>query len=207
MFNFKQYLTALQQLDVNRTLLTTSRSVILLSGSSHYQHASLTIEQQQFLAYFQSFGYQIVPSNFPYNQDFDYQQTEFPSLFRASISNIHYYGHTLSNRAFHKELIRHLQPLFDLDEIILVTQSSGLNMLTQVLTHMTVKPTLKIVALGPVSLQKLSLRENGWIVKGKTDYYSRFLDFNQQTNVVACGHHEYLLSPAVKEVLDDIIQN
>lgn len=207
MFEFKRYLAELQQLDVRKTLLVNNCIVVLLSGSSHYQHASLTQEQLHFLSYFRQFGYQVITSNFPYNQDFDHKQTNFPSLFQASLNNIDYYGHTLWHKAFHKELERHLRPLFDLKDVILVTQSSGLNMLTQILEENAVKSSVKVVALGPVSQKKISLQENVWIIKGKKDYYSRLLDRNSITNKVPCTHHNYLVSASVKEVLDGIIQD
>lgn len=206
MFDFNRYLTTLQQLDVSESLVMP-QSVVLLSGSSHYAHASLSQEQQQFLQVVQPAGYHIIPSNFPYNRQFDHQQTQFPSLLQASVSNIAYYRHTLWNTAFQKELCRHLRPLFALENIVLVTQSSGLNMFTQIMSQMPNNPTLKLIALGPVATKEMVPAPNHWIIKGQKDYYSRILDCHTPTHIVACGHHDYLVSPAVKEVLDDIIKN
>lgn len=204
MSKFNQYLSQLKKLSTEKTLLTHAHSILLLSGSSHYDHASLTEQQQNFLAEFQVAGYQLVPSNFPYNTDFAYDKQQFPSLFRASLSNIEYYCHTLWSRNFREEVVRHLQPVFELEDIIIVTQSSGLNLLTQVLPFVSIPDDLQVFALGPVSYQKIQLK-NCLIIKGRHDYYSRFLDQHSADQLVACGHHNYLISTEVKEVIHESI--
>lgn len=204
MSSFQNYLSSLKELQVENTLLKSSRSILLLSGSSHYSHASLTQEQSRFLETFVAYGYQVVPSNFPYNSEFAHRETQFPDLFSASLSNIDYYRHTLWKKEFKAELIRHLQPLLALEDVIIVTQSSGLNMLTQI-SPLLQHPSLQVFSLGPVSYQKIQIA-NSCIIKGKNDCYSRILDRHIPDALVPCGHHDYLTNPQVKEVLHANIQ-
>ena len=133
MKKFSSYLKELQYLNVDDTLIKKEKTVIILSGSSNYKSASLSETQKNFLKIFKEFGYNIINSNFPYNENFEHKKFEKVSILKASVSNIVYYWHTLYNKKFQREIERHLKPLFDLDNIVIITQSSGLNLLKYIL--------------------------------------------------------------------------
>lgn len=133
MKKFSSYLKELQYLNVDNTLIKKGKTVIILSGSSNYKSASLSETQKNFLKIFKEFGYNIINSNFPYNENFEHKKFEKVSILKASVSNIVYYWHTLYNKKFQREIERHLKPLFDLDNVVIITQSSGLNLLKYIL--------------------------------------------------------------------------
>lgn len=208
MKKFKEYLKRLQALNTEKTLLKKNKLVLLLSGSSDYNTASLSGEQLKFLSVFEEFSYEIVNSNFPYNEDFNHSEFKDISMIKAGLSNIIYYYHTCYNKKFQIEVIRHAKNLFDLDDIIIVAQSSGLNILAEALKYCPVgENKVKILALGPVS-QKVSFSQSVdcIIVKGKSDIYSKFLDSNQVHKIVNCGHFDYLKNKEVREFVYEWLQ-
>lgn len=208
MKKFKEYLEKLQTLNTDKTLLNKNKLVLLLSGSSDYSTASLSDEQLEFLSVFKEFSYEIVNSNFPYNENFNHSEFKDISMIKAGVSNIIYYYHTYYNKKFKAEVIRHTESLFNLDDIIIVTQSSGLNILAEALKYCSVgEKKMKILALGPVS-QKVSFSQSVdcVIVKGKNDIYSKFLDSNQARKTVDCGHFDYLKNKEVREFVYEWLQ-
>ena len=74
--NFKEYLEKLGSLDVSRTLLKEDRIVLVISGSSNLKTAALKPDRFEMLNIFKEFGYKVINSNFPYNEDFDYKGFE-----------------------------------------------------------------------------------------------------------------------------------
>lgn len=208
MKKFKEYLEKLQTLNTDKTLLNKNKLVLLLSGSSDYSTASLSDEQLEFLSVFKEFSYEIVNSNFPYNEDFNHSEFKDISMIKAGLSNIIYYYHTCYSKKFKAEVIRHTKNLFNLDDIIIVTQSSGLNILAEALKYCPVgEKKMKILALGPVS-QKVSFPQSVdcVIVKGKSDIYSKLLDNNQAHKIVDCGHFDYLKNKEVREFVYEWLQ-
>ena len=129
MKGFRKYLKKLQELDIKDTFIGKGRTVLLISGSSNYKSAALSYEQREFLKIFEEYGYKIIDSNFPYNKKFENKEYDDVSIIRAGISNIIYYMHTLYDRDFQKEIKRHMKFLLGREDIIVVSQSSGLNML------------------------------------------------------------------------------
>ena len=125
--NFKEYLEKLESLDVSKTLLKEDRIVLVISGSSNLKTAALKSDRFEMLSIFKEFGYKVINSNFPYNEDFDYNEFEDINILKASLSNIVYYNHTLFDKRFEKEILRHLSPLKFLKDVIVISQSSGLN--------------------------------------------------------------------------------
>jgi len=105
--------------------------VLFLSGSSDVTCAGLTAGQLELLHAICPSGYTVVASNFPFNQDFEHIQFPHVSLLSASASNIIYYWHTILNSGFQKLLQKHLSPLLEAQEVVLICKSSGVNMLTQ----------------------------------------------------------------------------
>lgn len=89
----------------------------------------------------------------------------------ASASNIIYYWHTILNSRFQKLLQQHLSPLLEVQEVVLVCKSSGVNMLTQWLRNVGKEvslPRLRVIALGPVSQLLLRQKEvEVLVIKGK----------------------------------------
>ncbi|MGX7420254.1 hypothetical protein ACWOFR_15800 [Carnobacterium gallinarum] len=206
--SFNKYLKKLQELETKDTLVTGKKVVLLISGSSHYQHAELSEIQKKFFTQDYFNGYQIIDMNFPYNQKFKVQEAQFPSLFQASLQNIGYFFHTIWNRRFKQELIRHLAPVFKAEEVVIISQSSGLNMLTQVLADSSFNAEkCQIIALGPVSYKKLDPSVAKWtVIKGTKDYYSTFLDSQPVDYLVSSNHFDYLENGEVGEIIYERIQ-
>lgn len=204
MNNFKEYLKKLKMLKTENTLVNKEKIVILISGSSNYKNAALSEEQKNFLEIFRKYGYEIVDSNFPYNENFKNKDYENVNIIKASISNIIYYIHTLYNKEFQKEIVRHCSPFFNKEEVIVVSQSSGFNML-KILEKENLNK-IKIFALGPVAKGKSKIG-NTAVIKGKRDFYSRIMDFHKEDMLVNCGHFEYLIKDEVKEKICDIMYN
>ena len=149
---FKEYLEKLESLDISKTLLKEDKIVLVISGSSNLKTASLEPDRFEILNIFKDFGYKIINSNFPYNEDFPYDEFEDINILKASLSNIIYYPHTLFNKRFEKEIVRHLEPIKSLKDVIIISQSSGLNVWKKFmnLTNYDNK-NIKIFALGPVA--------------------------------------------------------
>ncbi|WP_158612481.1 hypothetical protein [Leptotrichia sp. OH3620_COT-345] len=201
MNKFGKYLKKLEKLDNSKTFLKSDRIVLLLSGSSNYETSALSDVQKNFLEIFRKYGYEIIKSNFPYNNDFEHENFEDVSILKASISNIIYYLHTLYNKRFRKEIKRHFLPLSEFNDIIIVTQSSGLNLLKVALESWDISNRkVKIFALGAFSYGHRKI-QNCVIFKGKKDVYANFMDFHKCDIKVDCGHFDYLKNEQVKEII------
>jgi len=150
MSKMKQYLDKLDALSLDQTLLKSSKVLLFLSGSSHLESASLTAGQLKFLEQICPPDFSIAPSNFPFNQRFEHGRQIQVTLLNASISNIRYYWHTLYNSRFQEALQRHLSPLLDVEEAVIICKSSGLNKLPF---------RLRVIALGPVSRRLLNRKD------------------------------------------------
>lgn len=180
MSKMKSYLDRLSALSPDQTMLDSDRLVLFLSGSSDITCAGLTTGQLDLLHAICPSGYSVVASNFPFNQDFEHIKSPQVSLLSASASNIIYYWHTILNPGFQKLLQKHLSPLLEAQEVVLVCKSSGVNMLTQwfrSLGNQVTLPRLRVIALGPVSHLLLNQKElELLVIKGKKDPYSRIMD-------------------------------
>ena len=204
--NFKEYLEKLGSLDVSRTLLKEDRIVLVISGSSNLKTAALKPDRFEMLSIFKEFGYKVINSNFPYNEDFDYNDFEDINILKASLSNIVYYNRTLFNKRFEKEILRHLSPLQFLKDVIVISQSSGLNVWERFMDLSGCKnENIKIFALGPFGKGFGKVR-NTIVFKGISDIYSWILDFHKTDKVVNCGHLEYFRNRKVKKIIYEYLQ-
>ena len=191
-------------------MLDSNRLVLFLSGSSDYSCAGLTAGQLELLHAICPSGYRVVESNFPFNQDFEH--IKFPQVFllSASASNIIYYWYTILNPRFQKLLQQHLSPLLEVQEVVLVCKSSGVNMLTQWLRSVGKEvslPRLRVIALGPVSQLLLRQKEvEVLVIKGKKDPYSRILDRHSADIQVDTNHYSYEYREDVKGIIYDWIR-
>ena len=155
---------------------------------------------------FEEFGYKVINSNFPYNEDFDYNEFEDINILKASLSNIVYYNHTLFDKRFEKEILRHLSPLKFLKDVIVISQSSGLNIWERFMDLSGCKnENIKIFALGPVG-KGYGKVNNTIVFKGICDIYSWILDFHKTDKVVNCGHLEYFRNRKVKKIIYEYLQ-
>ena len=118
---FKEYLEKLESLDISKTLLKEDKIVFVISGSSNLKTAALEPDRFEILNIFKDFGYKIINSNFPYNQDFEHSEFEDINILKASLSNIIYYPHTLFNKRFEKQILRHLEPVKSLKDIVIIS--------------------------------------------------------------------------------------
>ena len=210
MSKMKSYLDRLSALSLDQTMLDSNRLVLFLSGSSDYSCAGLTAGQLELLHAICPSGYRVVESNFPFNQDFEH--IKFPQVFllSASASNIIYYWYTILNPRFQKLLQQHLSPLLEVQEVVLVCKSSGVNMLTQWLRSVGKEvslPRLRVIALGPVSQLLLRQKEvEVLVIKGKKDPYSRILDRHLADIQVDTNHYSYEYREDVKGIIYDWIR-
>ena len=210
MSKMKSYLDRLSDLSLDQTMLDSNRLVLFLSGSSDYSCAGLTAGQLELLYEICPSGYRVVESNFPFNQDFEHIKFPQVSLLSASASNIIYYWHTILNPVFQKMLQKHLSPLLEAQEVVLVCKSSGVNMLTQWLRSLGNQvslPRLRVIALGPVSQLLLRQKElELLVIKGKKDPYSRILDHHSADIQVDTDHYSYEYREDVKGIIYDWIR-
>ena len=210
MSKMKSYLDRLSDLSLDQTMLDSNRLVLFLSGSSDVTCAGLTAGQLELLHAICPSGYRVVESNFPFNQDFEHIKFPQVSLLSASASNIIYYWHTILNSRFQKLLQQHLSPLLEVQEVVLVCKSSGVNMLTQWLRSVGKEvslPRLRVIALGPVSQLLLRQKEvEVLVIKGKKDLYSRILDRHSADIQVDTNHYSYEYREDVKGIIYDWIR-
>ena len=210
MSKMKSYLDCLSALSLDQTMLNSNRLVLFLSGSSDVTCAGLTAGQLDLLHAICPSGYRVVESNFPFNQDFEHIKFPQVSLLSASASNIIYYWHTILNSRFQKLLQQHLSPLLEVQEVVLVCKSSGVNMLTQWLRSLGNQvslPRLRVIALGPVSQLLLRQKEvEVLVIKGKKDPYSRILDRHSADIQVDTDHYSYEYREDVKGIIYDWIR-
>ena len=210
MSKMKSYLDRLSALSLDQTMLDSNRLVLFLSGSSDYSCAGLTAGQLELLHAICPLGYRVVESNFPFNQDFEHIKFPQVSLMSASASNIIYYWYTILNSRFQKLLQQHLSPLLEVQEVVLVCKSSGVNMLTQWLRSLGNQvslPRLRVIALGPVSQLLLRQKEvEVLVIKGKKDLYSRILDRHSADIQVDTNHYSYEYREDVKGIIYDWIR-
>ena len=210
MSKMKSYLDRLSDLSLDQTMLDSNRLVLFLSGSSDYSCAGLTAGQLELLHAICPLGYRVVESNFPFNQDFEHIKFPQVSLMSASASNIIYYWYTILNSRFQKLLQQHLSPLLEVQEVVLVCKSSGVNMLTQWLRSVGKEvslPRLRVIALGPVSQLLLRQKElELLVIKGKKDPYSRILDHHSADIQVDTDHYSYEYREDVKGIIYDWIR-
>ena len=210
MSKMKSYLDRLSDLSLDQTMLDSNRLVLFLSGSSDYSCAGLTAGQLDLLHAICPSGYRVVESNFPFNQDFEHIKFPQVSLLSASASNIIYYWYTILNSRFQKLIQQHLSPLLEVQEVVLVCKSSGVNMLTQWLRSVGKEvslPRLRVIALGPVSQLLLRQKEvEVLVIKGKKDPYSRILDRHSADIQVDTNHYSYECREDVKGIIYDWIR-
>ena len=210
MSKMKSYLDRLSALSLDYTMLNSNRLVLFLSGSSDVTCAGLTAGQLDLLHAICPSGYRVVESNFPFNQDFEHIKSPQVSLMSASASNIIYYWHTILNSRFQKLIQQHLSPLLEVQEVVLVCKSSGVNMLTQWLRNVGKEvslPRLRVIALGPVSQLLLRQKEvEVLVIKGKKDPYSRILDRHSADIQVDTNHYSYEYREDVKGIIYDWIR-
>ena len=210
MSKMKSYLDRLSALSLDYTMLNSNRLVLFLSGSSDVTCAGLTAGQLDLLHAICPSGYRVVESNFPFNQDFEHIKFPQVSLMSASASNIIYYWYTILNSRFQKLLQQHLSPLLEVQEVVLVCKSSGVNMLTQWLRNVGKEvslPRLRVIALGPVSQLLLRQKEvEVLVIKGKKDPYSRILDRHSADIQVDTNHYSYEYREDVKGIIYDWIR-
>ena len=210
MSKMKSYLDRLSALSLDYTMLKSNRLVLFLSGSSDVTCAGLTAGQLDLLHAICPSGYRVVESNFPFNQDFEHIKFPQVSLMSASASNIIYYWHTILNSRFQKLIQQHLSPLLEVQEVVLVCKSSGVNMLTQWLRNVGKEvslPRLRVIALGPVSQLLLRQKEvEVLVIKGKKDPYSRILDRHSADIQVDTNHYSYEYREDVKGIIYDWIR-
>ncbi|WP_314347754.1 hypothetical protein [Fusobacterium massiliense] len=204
---FNEYLEKLESLDTAKTLLKEDKIVLVISGSSDLSSASLEPDRYELLNIFKKYGYSIVDSNFPYNEDFPYKDYKEINILKASCSNIFYYPQTLYNKRFKKQILRHLKPIRELKEVVIISQSSGLNIWKKFMKISNFQnENIKLFALGAFAKGYGSIK-NTIVFKGSFDIYSWLLDFHKTDVIVKCGHMGYFKSKDVQEKIEEYLKN
>ena len=206
---FKNYLAKLVDLDIEQSLLQQKgKRVMILTGSSHFKHCELSDIQKTFLKNEIWADYQTITTNFPYNRGFRTSHPSFPNIVQASWSNIVYYWQCLFNKKFAQEIARHLRPLKNNQETIVIAQSSGLKMLLIAWPQIEKTDHLRVIALGPVTFMKnRDQKINLQVIKGRQDKISKFLDSHKVNKYVDCQHFDYLQNEEVRNYINDVIKN
>lgn len=205
---WKTYIQSLEALDEKESEIKGERVVLFLSGNSTLAHAELSNIQQAGLLPLQDRGYMVVGSNFPYNRGFRTKHPIFPGLLKASWHNILYYIFSLKQDKFKKQLLRHFKPITEAKQMVIIAQSSGLNLFTQIVDECSFKHPVLVIALGPVSHKRLNHpKVRVVVIKGRKDWVSRLLDHHPVDYWAECDHFEYLKNKQVREYIYDIIKN
>ncbi|MBS4770117.1 hypothetical protein KG090_02905 [Carnobacteriaceae bacterium zg-ZUI240] len=210
MTKFLKYIEALESLALDDTLLNHERLVLFISGSNHYYTASLSADQLALLDTLSVNGFVGVKSNFPYNQQFHHDGiAPYVTVAQAARSNIVYFYHTLFTKRFHEQLKRHMAPLRQAKEVVFVAKSSGLNVLTKLLSQLSLCDTkITIIALGPVSKERfkpLCASHRLMVLKGDKDHYSKVLDRHPIDCDVACNHYDYESTPDIIDLIFNLV--
>lgn len=201
MSKFSIYLDKLKKLDEKNSFFkkyeNAEKIVFFLTGSGYYENASLSEEQKNILNIFKDFDYSVVESNFPYNKDFPHEFYKDINILKASYATAIYYLHTLFNENFKLEIKRNLENILKLKKVVIITQSSGLNILNRFLDFFDDEELknldIKVFALGSVAKKSAKLKNlDVTIVKGKYDEYSRLLDKHKVDKWIKCRHLTYL---------------
>ena len=122
-----------------------------------------------------------------------------------------YYIHTLRNEEFQKEIKRNLEGIFKLKEVIIITQSSGLNLLNRFLEFFEERDLkdkkIKVFSLGPVAKKTKKLNMiDCTVVKGRYDEYSRGLDSHKTDVWLRCRHLSYLKNKELSIYIERYLQ-
>lgn len=208
----RSFLRTLEKLDTQDSLFVPQEKLVfLLSGQSDYAHSELSEEQKRFLNLFEKHGFAPLETGFPFNKLHNFKNRERSGIIRASLRNAEQFIALVLNEHFRKLVAKHLQPAFDASaSIIIVCQSSGLQMLKSASPLLKIKPDakIKVFALGPVMWNRFAdKRFEVHIIKGKNDWVSNSLDKTPTSFKVNCNHMDYCHSPEVHQVIENIFTN
>ena len=103
--------------------------------------------------------------------------------------------------------MRHLEPIRELKEVVIISQSSGLNIWKKFMKISNFQnENIKIFALGAFAKGYGSIK-NTIVFKGSFDIYSWILDFHKTDVIVKCGHMGYFKSKDVQEKIEEYLKN
>lgn len=192
----KNYKALLEKLDPADTVFSTvRRRAVILSGQSDFSHSELSKEQMRLLSLFNDLGYETTKTGFPFNKEHDFAGCKRSNLFKASLRNMLQFYYSITDEQYKKMLVRHLQPMCSgAEKILIVCQSSGLNMLKAALPYLTIEEgtNITVLALGPVAWGRFQdPRMNVVVIKGYWDVVSRLCDRQKVNFWVSCHHLNY----------------
>lgn len=198
---FKEYLKKLESLDILKIFLKEDKIVFVISGSSNFKIVVLELDRFEILNIFKDFGYKIINLNFFYNEDFEYSEFEDINILKVSLLNIIYYFYIFFNKRFEKEILRYLEFIKFLKDVIIIFLSLGLNVWKKFMDLINYdNENIKIFVLGFVG-KGYGKFKNIIVFKGIFDIYSWFLDFYKVDKIVNCGYLGYFKDRKVKEII------
>lgn len=203
----KKYCQRLEQLKMSRSAIQGSQVLFFISGGSSFEHCELTRREKAFLESLKNYGYHVPPLNFPFNLGFQVADPVFPRLFKVALHNVTFFFSVRCHPPLRRQIVRHLTPLLECETCVIVSLSSGLNLLDVFFKEVSeVTNDIRIVALGPVLLKSWTHSQvKLTVVKGKEDLYTRLLDWNAADHAIHCKHLDYMKTKEVEQIVADIL--
>ena len=184
--------------------------VVLLTGQSTYRHSQLSPDQLAMLDPLQELGFAVVTAGFPYHSELLTRPYRREPILPASARNASQFVAASWSPRFREQLGRHLRPLLERTErgLLVITGSSGLHLWAAARPALQPPPGLavRLLALGPVAgpgtLQRVAVTGVAVdIVRGESDWISRFGHLGPVTTIVPGGHLDYAGAPAVRDAV------
>jgi len=205
------YKTLLEQLDPTDTVFSTvKRRAAIVSGQSDFSHSELSEEQKRLLSLFDHLGYETIKTGFPFNKKHNFTGCKRSNLLKSSVRNLLQYYYSITDEQYKKMLAKHLQPLFrGAEQILIICQSSGLNMLKSALPYLAIEDgtNITVFALGPVVWGKFyDHRMHVVVIKGYWDVVSLLCDRQNVDFWVSCHHLNYCVLAELPKIIRGAIK-
>ena len=175
--------------------------VVWISGRSSSAHAALSPAQRALIARAEPYGFEAVPTGFPFRPVED--PWSKAGIVRASARNTVQYAALRWHPATARQVAARLEPLLvhTTHRLLVVCGSLGLELLVRGLRGLgTPSCRVRIVALGPVCAAPTDGLDL-YVAQAPTDLLSRI---NYRGPVQLCptvGHLDYALDPEVTELV------
>lgn len=173
--------------------------IAILTGRSDPDRTGLSVEQHGFLRAVAPKGTEIEPQGFPWQANAPAER--HVPLPLAAARNLRVWVAARWSQSFQAEARAALSRLRDRDVRILVTGSSGLDILA---TGWPGGP-LRVIALGPVRARPSLPDINCITVIGRRDHLSRGLHRAPPDHWVPGGHMDYWTCPDTQHLVADLL--
>jgi len=207
----RKYIKKINMLKIKDSVFTSNNNhLLILSGQSNYEHSELSKEQSEMLEKLNNKEFTTIDIGFPFNKKHRALNNKRTAILLASLRNFEQFFWMTFVKSYKKIIARNLQPVFNLsNKVIIICQSSGLNMLKYTLPYINIKKSTEIIiiALGPIVFGRFNYPYKTYIIKGNNDIFSRLLDYNKVNYWVNCHHLTYVNNFKVLNIIKSIIEN